>query len=408
MDLTSGYPYWPIRNGLMHIFPPLEEDVRCDILVVGAGITGALLARALALADLDVVVVDERDIGWGSTAASTALIQFEIDTHLTALQEQYGANAAAMAYLACRDAVFELRDISAEIGDIDFAMTDSLYVASRPRDRVMLEKECQARRQIGFDIHWLTRREIAQIYGVLAHGGILNVPSARLDPYRFTSRLLQRLTKAGTRIYDRTAVTSWHAGSRGILATTRTGATIRSRYLLLAAGYASQHYLRRRVARNHSTYAWITDILKPNAMGPWSRTLLWESARPYVYMRPTSDGRLIVGGEDDRIDIPARRDRRIEKKVAALEKGLRRLVPALAVQPAFAWAGTFAETADGLPYFGPEPGQSTRVLFAMAYGGNGITYSAIGARLLADRVRGRSPSPLSAFFSFERRPARQR
>ena len=34
--------------------------------------------------------------------------------------------------------------------------------------------------------------------------------------------------------------------------------------------------------------------------------MLWESARPYLYMRSTSDGRLLVGGEDDAIDIPAR------------------------------------------------------------------------------------------------------
>ena len=44
MDLKSGYPFWAIRNGLMHAYPPLARALRCDVLVVGGGITGALIA----------------------------------------------------------------------------------------------------------------------------------------------------------------------------------------------------------------------------------------------------------------------------------------------------------------------------------------------------------------------------
>ena len=69
--------------------------------------------------------------------------------------------------------------------------------------------------------------------------------------------------------------------------------------------------------------------------------------------------------------------------------------------PAFAWGGTFAETADGLPWFGPHPQHGPRVLFAMAYGGNGITYSMLGAGLLRATVERRA-HPLQALFGFGR------
>ena len=39
--------------------------------------------------------------------------------------------------------------------------------------------------------------------------------------------------------------------------------------------------------------------------------------------------------------------------------------------------------------------------FAMAYGGNGITYSLIGAELLRDTMLGKK-HPCSALFSFDR------
>ena len=68
---------------------------------------------------------------------------------------------------------------------------------------------------------------------------------------------------------------------------------------------------------------------------------------------------------------------------------------------AFAWAGTFAETDDGLPFFGPHDAHGPRVHFAMAYGGNGITYSLIGAELLRDSLLGKT-HPCAKLFSFDR------
>ena len=58
--------------------------------VIGGGITGALIADELSSNGWQVSVIEQRDIGWGSTAASTALLQYEIDTHLLDLAKLYG------------------------------------------------------------------------------------------------------------------------------------------------------------------------------------------------------------------------------------------------------------------------------------------------------------------------------
>src|SRR6478609_2425019 len=106
MDLRSGHPYWLARNGLLQVFPPLVKNERCDVVVVGAGISGALVAWHLAEAGFDTVVLDQRDVAWGSTAASTALLQYEIDTPLAELIRIRGREHAVSAYLACRDAIY--------------------------------------------------------------------------------------------------------------------------------------------------------------------------------------------------------------------------------------------------------------------------------------------------------------
>jgi glycine/D-amino acid oxidase-like deaminating enzyme len=82
-------------------------------------------------------------------------------------------------------------------------------------------------------------------------------------------------------------------------------------------------------------------------------------------------------------------------------KQLLRWFPRLDPVPAFSWGGTFAETDDGLPWFGSHPSLGPRVLFAMAYGGNGITYAMAGAPLLRALAERRA-HPLAGLFGFAR------
>ncbi|MCA1812136.1 MAG: FAD-binding oxidoreductase [Halobacteriales archaeon] len=77
MDLRSPRPFWLTESASTQRFPRLDHDVEADVGVVGAGITGALVAHELAKRGHDVVVVDKRPIASGSTAASTALLLYE-------------------------------------------------------------------------------------------------------------------------------------------------------------------------------------------------------------------------------------------------------------------------------------------------------------------------------------------
>src|SRR6476620_11260484 len=115
MDLKSGYPLWPVVDGLIATYPHLDGDARCDVVVLGAGISGALVAFHLAEAGFDVMVLDRRDVGWGSTAASTAILQYEIDVPLTELAGLVGVEHAVRAYVACRDAIGKLGTLAERI-----------------------------------------------------------------------------------------------------------------------------------------------------------------------------------------------------------------------------------------------------------------------------------------------------
>ena len=401
MDLKSGYPFWAIRNGLMHAFPRLEVDAECEVVVIGGGISGALIADELARHGHQVIVVEQRDIGWGSTAASTALLQYEIDTSLTDLAHKRGEASAVLAYRSCVEAIDGLRKLARSLGAVDFRMQDSLYLASSRWHVRSLRAEHALRARHGLPVEWLEASAVRSRFGIDAPCAILSRVAASVDPYRMTYRLLGRVLRHRGRVLDRTTVQHIDPHRRGVDVHTVDGPIIRAGQVVMAAGYANQQWLKQRVARNRSSYAFVSDPVQAGRLGFLARTMIWETARPYLYMRSTGDGRVMVGGEDDSVDVPRLRDARVDKKQRRLLEKFEQRIPGVGLVPAFAWGGTFAETSDGLPFFGSHEQYGNRVFFAMAYGGNGITYSQLGAGLLRALVE-RRKHPLAKLFSFER------
>lgn len=402
MDLKSGYPYWAVSNGLMHAFPRLEADIRCDVAIIGGGVTAALVADALVEDGLEVVVLEQRDIGWGSTAASTALLQYESDVTLGDLAKQYGLAEALKSYRASAETIGQLETLSRRLRDVGFERTQSVYYASRAWHRRKLRSEFDLRAEHGFDVEWLGPEELLERFGFRAPAAIVSTPAASIDPYRLTHRLFRALQGRGAQVFDRTCVERIEPSARKVELVTGDGLRVRAGHVVVAAGYASQQWLDRRHASNRSSYAFVSDPLDPAVLASLRRTVMWETARPYLYLRTTPDCRVIVGGEDDAVDIPARRDGRVGKKTRKLMEKLSGLFPHLQpLIPAFSWAGTFAETKDGLPFMGANRQWGPRVLFAMAYGGNGITYSMVGRELIRAAIKRRS-HPLAALYSFDR------
>lgn len=381
----------------MHTYPPLSTDLEADVLVIGAGITGALLIDTLSAAGLSVVALDRRDAAFGSTSVSTALLQYEIDTNLHELIPMIGQEKAERAYWLCHEAIDLVGRLCADLpDDCGFQQRGSLYYASSRRDARMLREEHAARTRAGFEVEWLDSRDLKSRFGISAPAALLSRQGGEVDPYRLAQHLLWRSRARGAQIFDRTVVTRLDEERGGFVAHTDRGPKVRAQHAIIASGYEAEQFLGRRLASLKNSYALASE---PLPQDPWPEgCLIWETARPYLYARTTADGRVIVGGEDDDFHSPARRTRALERKQQRLERKINKLL-GQELETAFAWAGTFGETKDGLAYIGSQPG--SRLLFALGYGGNGITYSVQAARLLTAHVLG-EPTPDLDIFRLDR------
>jgi glycine/D-amino acid oxidase-like deaminating enzyme len=387
MQLHSGAPFWLVSDGLGSATAPLQGRETCDAVIVGAGVTGALLADALSAEGADLVVVDRREPGLGSTAASTALLQFEIDVELVELARQIGESDAVRAYRMGIDAIGMLERLSLELGGCGFERRSSLYLASRRRHRGRLEKEAELRQQSGLPSSFCTKTEVAERYSFPCHGAIRSEVAGQLDPLELTRRLLGRAIGRGVRLYSGTSVLSYLDDAGGVRVETDRGGVIRARRIVFAIGYEVPDRLRTQLVSLNSTYALATHPV--DSWDGWpDRCLVWESARPYSYLRTTSDNRILIGGADVPFRDPKTRDRLLHSRIGKLEGRLEELLPTIPVETAFAWAGTFGETPDGMPYIGGID-SSPGALFALGYGGNGITFSMIAAKILQELCAGR-------------------
>lgn len=397
MDLVSGQPFWSAKDGLIRAYPTLRDVTECTVAVLGGGITGALVAYHLVEAGIDTVVLDKREIGWGSTAASTALLQYEIDTTLADLCDLRGAEDAARAYLVCRNAVDKLAELARRIpGSHGFERKKSLYLAARKRDRKVLRKEWEMRRAIGLNVDWLDESDISERFPFRRKAALLTHDAAQVDPYAFTHGLLREASARGGRVFDRTDVTRIKSTTNGVRLETAEGCEVRARWLVFATGYETQTFLDHPVAKLASTYAIVSEPDMDLTQWGEGQCLIWEHASPYLYMRTTGEGRVIVGGEDEKFRSPARRDAIIGKKSERLKDRFRDLFPDIDFPIAFAWSGTFGETEDGLAYIG-EHRDWPHAYFALGYGGNGITFGLIAAEIIRDLVLGQENSDADLF-----------
>lgn len=126
--------------------------------------------------------------------------------------------------------------------------------------------------------------------------------------------------------------------------------------------------------------------------------MIWEASDPYLYLRTTPDGRIICGGEDEDFGDEAKRNALLPAKVEALKAKLGRLMPLVDTRPEFTWAASFGLSSTGLPRIGRITGHQN-VYAALGFGGNGITFSRIGAEILTAQLLGRR-DPDEDLFAF--------
>jgi glycine/D-amino acid oxidase-like deaminating enzyme len=374
------------------------------VAIVGGGMTGALVAHAFASAGISTTVLEAGVIGRGSTAASSALLLQEPDLELRQLEDRYGTRISRRIWQSGYDSVRGLIALLKRLEiRCDLTIRDAVYYATTGEAVERLRREFHLRSRSGFGAQWLGPGDLRRLTGIAGQGAIQTWGSAQFDPYRACVGLVRSAVVEGAQVFERSEVRRIHGGRDGVRLRTATG-TVDARRVVIATGYATPQF--RPLAgrfRLYRTYVMVTEplgVVQRRDLG-LGDVMLWDTERPYHYARWTRGHRLLLGGGDRQVRQGQRRRQQFERATVELRRYFETRLPALAsIKTEFAWEGLFATTPDSLPYVGSHrryPGH----WFALGYGGNGMTFGCLAARLLLEQWQGVNGQD-QALFAFDR------
>lgn len=395
-DLRTGTPFWvKTPHSTVKAEPRLTRD-RFDVIVVGAGISGALVAEALTRAGKSVLILDRRPPVRGSTPASTAMIQHEIDLPLTKMRRKIGTDHADRAWLRSVRAVEDLVALAKKL-EIDCRMRakPALYLAGNEMGARALAAEARAREEIGIAAAYLKRAELIARFGMDRPGAILSQASASANPAQLTAGLLQAALARKARIVSPVEITDMAELPSGVALATRRGEALVAEHAVFCTGY--EYLPQMKTKSHHVTSTWAL-ASKPLAGLPgWMMdTIVWEASDPYLYFRTDESGRVIAGGEDEEASNTNADPAKLAENARIIARKLRELTGVDIGKPAYAWAAPFSVTDDGLPIIDRVPGHE-RIFAVMGFGGNGITFSMIAAQIVAAEIAGKADPDADIF-----------
>lgn len=355
-------------------------DRNYDVIIVGGGITGVSLAFQLQQSGLKCVIVEAHSCCFGTTGGTTAHLNTLLDTPYNTIVRNFGEENAKLVCQTVKEAICHIeKNIELYQIECDFERTPAYLFAQDEEQEKDLQEIVKACNKVNVPVTYITSIPIS-----LQFTKAIEIPfQAKFNPVKYVYGMANAFKNAGGEIIENTTVL--HHQQRTDEATNESlleVQTDRGNYIAKALVYATHiptgvNLLHLRCAPYRS-YAMAVKLQSEYPDG-----LCYDMADPYHYYRTQEmDGEkyLIVGGEDHKTGH--------EENTAIcfnrLEGHVRKYFDVENIT--HKWSSQYYEPSDGLPYIGILPGAEPHVFVATGYGGNGMVYSQVAAKLISDLI----------------------
>jgi glycine/D-amino acid oxidase-like deaminating enzyme/nitrite reductase/ring-hydroxylating ferredoxin subunit len=374
-------------------FPPLSGDIKVDVLVVGAGITGLTIAYLLKQAGSRVAVIDLHGVGSGETSHTTAHITLVTDTRLHELASRLGHQQAQAFWGAGQLAMQQIESIVNELAiDCELKRIPGYLFAALGKDAgkeaESLQEDALVANGLGFDAAFIDRDPL------FGRPAVRFPNQLKFHPLKYIGAIAKALPGKDCHVFSRTSGSNINSDKHEL--STNEG-TISYDAVVAATHVPIQGErdtfraaLFQTKLAAYSTYAIEAEV------PPMAESLFWDTNDPYLYLRfdkREGTNSVIIGGEDHKTG----QEEDTEKCYRNLQKILEENFPGS--KPRHRWSGQVLETPDGLPYIGEV---AVHQFVATGFSGNGMTLGTFSAILIRDLITGRS-NPWSQLFAPDRK-----
>lgn len=356
-------------------YPPLGQDRRADVVVIGAGIAGLTAALLLVQAGKEVVVLEGRSVGSGTSGRTTAKASVLQGARYQVLEDLHGAQAASLYARSQEDGRAWMSAYAAEVGDARWEQRPAITYATTTAGRAKVEREARAASAAGLEVEL----EDADLPFPTTASLVL-ADQGQLDPGPYLGALAAEISASsnGT-VHEQSRVTSIR-GHRHFDVVT-SDATIAAEHVIVATLLPiTDRGLFFARAEPQSSYLVALDVDGPI---PQSMSLSVDDPSRSLRTAPV-DGRtlLLVGGEGHHTGRGGPTRARYE----ALVRWAQDHFPVREVTAR--WSAHDYVPADHLPWVGAASIASPRLLVATGFEKWGMTMGTAAGLALADEVTG--------------------
>ena len=385
-------------------FAPLPKgEYTADVVIVGAGLTGAVTAYLCAKAGYSTLVLEADRVGLGASGRSGGVLASEPDQPFREVVERLGLKHARQAFTLWAEGAVEGAALLKRLKIPCAAMpAETLALPWRESERELL-KEHQAKADAGLDGAWVSRTAVQRAVKLDAEGGRKTKGALLIDPYAATLGMLRAAVTAKAKVYEKTKV-SKVTFDRKVARVMAGKAVITTGNVVITTNVATAEtkQLQRHVAvrqRFHVLTEPLTAAMR-KTMFP-EGALLVDARRPQRRLRWTADGRLLISGGDQKALGAAALDAARTHQTNELMYETLLMYPSIyGLKPEFGWESSYGHTLDGLPCIGPHRFFPHHLL-ALAGSADSLTEAFLAARILLRGVQGK-PEKSDEAFSWKR------
>lgn len=374
-------------------WPALDNDIVCDVCVIGGGFTGLSSALFLTEAGYDVVVLEAARVGFGASGRNGGQVVNSYSRDVDVIEKQYGRESAKMLGNMMFEGAEVIRDrIDRYAIDCDYRQ-GGIFAALNNRQLQHLKAQQARWREFGnHELELLNetgiRREIASDRYV---GGLLDHRGSHLHPLNLALGEAEAIRRHGGRIYEQSEVLAVQYGAPHQVKTAH--GSVRAKFVVFAGNAYLAPHLEPRLSRLSipcGSQIITSEPLSADralALLPGNRCV--EDCNYLLdYFRLTADNRLLYGGG---VIYGAREPRDIE---ALIRPKLVKTFPQLAgLRFDYAWSGNFLLTLSRMPQMGR---LENGVLYIQGDSGHGVTFTHLAGKLVAEALQGK-PQRFDAF-----------
>ncbi len=382
-------------NDVKKQYEYLTKDIETDVIIVGGGVTGAILGYYFSKNNIKATILEKARIAHGSTSITTSLLQYELDSNANQLKQYTTIDKVIKSYKLGIKALNEIDEFIKEYGNVcDYKVVDTLLYTAKKLEIREMEEEYNIRKNAKIPVEFINMEN--NQYGFDLKAGVLGKKGgAQFDPYRYTHHLLKVACDKGLSVYENTEVIGAEYNEDYVVAKTIYGHNVKGKIIIVATGYNTTMFTKRDFGTKTTTFNIATKPIS-NLEEKYKNIVVRDNNDPYGYFRTTSDNRIILGGEDIKFIPDIFNEELCNKNYDKLEQKMKNLFPNLDIEIEYKYCGAFASTKDNLGFIGKDP-KKDRLWYCLGYGANGILFGILGGIMLSQLYLGNKDEDMDLF-----------